>query len=50
MENLFNSYNNGSGRDYFIGAGVYFSDQDLRALMVGGGGAAAAGAMSGASK
>jgi phospholipid/cholesterol/gamma-HCH transport system substrate-binding protein len=50
MENLLNAYNYGSGRDYFIGAGVFFSDQDLRALMVGGGGAAAAGAMSGAVK
>jgi phospholipid/cholesterol/gamma-HCH transport system substrate-binding protein len=44
MENLLNAYNYGSGRDYFIGAGVFFNDQDLRALMVGGSGAAAAGA------
>ena len=51
MENLLGADNSGSGRDYFIGAGVFFNDQDLRALMVGGGGgAAAAGAMSGAVK
>ena len=49
MENLLNAYNYGSGRDYFIGAGVYFSDQDLRALLVGGG-ASAAGAAAGAVK
>jgi phospholipid/cholesterol/gamma-HCH transport system substrate-binding protein len=49
MENLLNAYNYGSGRDFFIGAGVYFNDQDLRALLVGGGGAAA-GAAAGAAK
>ncbi len=41
MENLLNAYNYGSGREFFVGAGVYFSDQDLRALLVGGSGAAA---------
>jgi phospholipid/cholesterol/gamma-HCH transport system substrate-binding protein len=49
MENLLNAYNYGSGRDFFIGAGVYFNDQDLRALLVGGGGSAA-GAAAGAVK
>jgi phospholipid/cholesterol/gamma-HCH transport system substrate-binding protein len=49
MENLLNAYNYGSGRDFFIGAGVYFNDQDLRALLVGGSGAAA-GAAAGAAK
>jgi phospholipid/cholesterol/gamma-HCH transport system substrate-binding protein len=42
LENLFNTYNYGSGREYFVGAGLYFTDMDLRALLVGGGGAAAA--------
>jgi phospholipid/cholesterol/gamma-HCH transport system substrate-binding protein len=42
LENIFNTYNSGSGREFFIGAGVYFNDQDMRALLVGGGGAAAA--------
>lgn len=42
LENLFNTYNSGLGREYFVGAGVFFTDQDLRALLVGGGGAAAA--------
>jgi phospholipid/cholesterol/gamma-HCH transport system substrate-binding protein len=50
MENLLNTYNNGSGRDFFVGAGLYFTDQDLRALLVGGSGAAAAGAVAGAAK
>ena len=49
-ENFLNAYNNGSGREFFVGAGVFFNDQDLRALLVGGGGAAAAGAVSGAGK
>ena len=49
LENLFNAYNYGSGREYFVGAGVYFNDQDLRALLVGGG-ASAAGAAAGAVK
>ncbi|MEI7704362.1 MAG: MlaD family protein, partial [Deltaproteobacteria bacterium] len=49
VENVMNNYNFGSGRDYFIGAGVYFSDQDLRALLVGSGGAAA-GAAAGSMK
>ena len=49
VENLLNAYNSGSGREYFVGAGVYFNDQDLRALLVGGG-ASAAGAAAGAVK
>ena len=49
VENLLNTYNSGSGREYFVGAGVYFNDQDLRALLVGGG-ASAAGAAAGAVK
>jgi phospholipid/cholesterol/gamma-HCH transport system substrate-binding protein len=50
VENLLNTYNGGLGREFFIGAGVYFGDQDMRALMVGGGGAAAAGAAAGGMK
>jgi len=49
VENLLNTYNSGLGREYFVGAGVYFNDQDLRALLVGGG-ASAAGAAAGAVK
>jgi len=49
MENLFNATTLGSGREYFIGAGVFFTDMDLRALLVGGGGSAA-GAAAGAMK
>jgi len=49
VENLLNASNFGSGREYFVGAGVYFNDQDLRALLVGGG-ASAAGAAAGAVK
>ncbi len=47
VENVFNAYNFGSGRDYFFGAGFFFNDQDLRALLVGGGSGAAAGAVAG---
>ncbi len=43
VENLLNAYNFGNGREYFVGAGLFFTDQDLRALLVGNG-AAAAGA------
>jgi phospholipid/cholesterol/gamma-HCH transport system substrate-binding protein len=50
VENLLNAYNYGYGRDFFVGAGIYFNDQDLRALLVGGGGAASAGAVAGAVK
>jgi phospholipid/cholesterol/gamma-HCH transport system substrate-binding protein len=50
VENLLNAYNYGYGRDFFIGAGLYFNDQDLRALLVGGGGATAAGAVAGSVK
>jgi phospholipid/cholesterol/gamma-HCH transport system substrate-binding protein len=46
MENLFNNYSYGLGREYFLGAGVYFTDQDLRALLIGGGAGAAAAAAS----
>ena len=49
MENLFSTSNGGMGREYFLGAGVFFTDQDLRALLVGGGGAAA-GAAAGSMK
>ena len=38
------------GRDVFVGAGLYFTDQDLRTLLIGGGGAAAAGAVAGSVK
>jgi phospholipid/cholesterol/gamma-HCH transport system substrate-binding protein len=44
LENILNTYNGGMGREYFLGAGVYFTDNDLRALLVGGGGAAAGAA------
>ena len=50
VENLLNAYNYGSGREFFVGAGIFFSDQDLRALLVGGGGAATAGAAAGSAK
>ena len=43
VENLLNAYNYGSGREYFVGAGIFFSDQDLRALLVGGGALALTG-------
>jgi phospholipid/cholesterol/gamma-HCH transport system substrate-binding protein len=49
VENLLNASSSGTGREYFVGAGVYFNDQDLRALLVGGG-ASAAGAAAGAVK
>jgi phospholipid/cholesterol/gamma-HCH transport system substrate-binding protein len=50
VENLLNVNAYGYGRDFFIGAGLFFNDQDLRALLVGGGGAATAGAVAGAAK
>jgi phospholipid/cholesterol/gamma-HCH transport system substrate-binding protein len=43
-ENVLNSPNFGYGREFFVGGGVFFTDQDLRALLVGGGGAAAGAA------
>jgi phospholipid/cholesterol/gamma-HCH transport system substrate-binding protein len=50
VENVLNTYNGGSGREFFLGAGVYFGDQDMRALLIGGGAGAAAGAAAGATK
>jgi len=50
VENLLNAYNYGAGREFFVGAGIFFSDQDLRALLVGGGAAATAGAAAASAK
>ncbi|MEY2668813.1 MAG: hypothetical protein RJA59_1451 [Pseudomonadota bacterium] len=44
VENVLNSPTLGYGREFFVGGGVFFTDQDLRALLVGGGGAAAGAA------
>ncbi len=49
LENILATSNGGMGREFFLGAGVFFTDQDLRALLVGGGGAAA-GAAAGSMK
>jgi phospholipid/cholesterol/gamma-HCH transport system substrate-binding protein len=49
VENLLNAYNFGNGREYFVGAGLFFTDNDLRALLVGNG-AAAAGAAAATAK
>jgi len=57
-DDFLNSWNTGRypfgpkfsfGRDVFVGAGLSFTDQDLRALLVGGG-SSAAGAMAGSVK
>jgi phospholipid/cholesterol/gamma-HCH transport system substrate-binding protein len=36
VENVLNSPTLGYGREFFVGGGVFFTDQDLRALLVGG--------------